>query len=113
MMRKEKSRGIFCGFYIKWFITGFEYPWHSYMTYIQPVYQDFRFRGASNLSCINFQSSSLLCSFECNIESLRISEAKEVRFSEWNFRFFELLVHVIFMWFYTALNNGNIIFSVC
>ena len=49
MMRKEKSRGIFCGFYIKRFITGFEYPWHSYMTYIQPVYQDFRFRGASNL----------------------------------------------------------------
>ena len=35
MMRKEKSRGIFCGFYIKWFITGFEYPWHSYMTYIR------------------------------------------------------------------------------
>ena len=37
MMRKEKSRGIFCGFYIKWFVTGFEYPWHSYMTYIRPV----------------------------------------------------------------------------
>ena len=45
MMRKEKSRGIFCGFYIKCFITGFEYPCYSYMTYIQPENRDFRFRG--------------------------------------------------------------------
>lgn len=65
MMRKEKSRGIFCGFYIKWFITGFEYPWHSYMTYIQPVYQDFRFELVMYKLPIKL---NLLCSFDCHIE---------------------------------------------